>query len=177
MNTQQEEKKLLRQRMIQRRRELSQFEHQQQSERICETLLKLPRINQANVIGGYEAMQNEVNLSSFSNAFRQLGKTFLLPSWSKKNLKMFFGTLEQKIDVLIVPGMAFDRQGYRLGYGKGYYDRFLSRHPGLFTIGVCFDFQVLDTLPIESFDFPVNMIVTEKEQLNHFIRHKVQPNE
>jgi len=64
------------------------------------------------------------------------------------------------LDVVIVPGLAFDRAGFRLGYGAGYYDRFL---PGgrARTIGLAFDCQVLDAMPHAAWDVPVDVIVTE----------------
>jgi 5-formyltetrahydrofolate cyclo-ligase len=60
--------------------------------------------------------------------------------------------------VCIVPALAFDRQGYRLGYGGGYYDRFLALEPGHPTIALCYDFQVCDALEPESHDIPVDMV-------------------
>lgn len=60
----------------------------------------------------------------------------------------------------LVPGIAFDRAGYRLGYGKGYYDRFLAAHP-VETVGLCFGELVLPSLPRELTDRPVGRLVTE----------------
>ena len=62
--------------------------------------------------------------------------------------------------VAVVPGMAFDKQGHRLGRGKGYYDRFLSRVPNIYKIGVCFPFQVLDSVPSEPNDILMDEVVT-----------------
>ncbi|NQT22005.1 MAG: 5-formyltetrahydrofolate cyclo-ligase [Candidatus Omnitrophica bacterium] len=67
----------------------------------------------------------------------------------------------EKIDLVIVPGVAFDEQNNRLGRGKGYYDRFLRKlPPGTETIGLCFDFQIVGYLPQESHDFPVSRVIT-----------------
>jgi len=67
-----------------------------------------------------------------------------------------------QIDVVLVPGLAFDRFGNRLGRGKGYYDRFLRRLPtGTLTIGLAFDGMIHDQIPHDKNDCPVNMIVTE----------------
>lgn len=63
------------------------------------------------------------------------------------------------LDLIIVPGVAFDRNGNRCGRGKGYYDRFLS-HTKATTIAVCFDCQLVDTLPVEPHDIPAKHIVT-----------------
>ncbi len=66
-----------------------------------------------------------------------------------------------EIDLVIVPGVAFDEEKNRLGRGKGYYDRFLKKlPPGIETIGLCFDFQLVDYLPQDSHDFPVFRVIT-----------------
>ena len=69
---------------------------------------------------------------------------------------------ESEIDLIIVPGVAFDRQLNRMGRGKGYYDRLLSTLQ-VPKIGICFDFQLQDMIPIEPFDKKMDMIITEKE--------------
>ena len=70
-------------------------------------------------------------------------------------------------DLVLVPGVVFGRGGHRLGYGGGYYDRFLSR-PGMASalkIGVCFSFQLVPRIPADDWDQPVDVIVTEQETL------------
>ena len=69
---------------------------------------------------------------------------------------------EEKPDIVIVPGVAFDRKGNRLGRGKGYYDKFL-KNVSCLKIGLTFDFQILDIIPIDDWDVPVDIIITEKE--------------
>ena len=68
-------------------------------------------------------------------------------------------------DVAVLPGVAFDRAGHRLGYGGGYYDRLLANgrvQPGL-RVGLCFSVQLVDALPADPWDAPVHVIVTESE--------------
>ena len=65
----------------------------------------------------------------------------------------------ENIEVAIVPGMAFDKDGHRLGRGKGYYDRFLSQIPYIYKIGVCFGFQLLDNVPSAEYDIIMNEVV------------------
>ena len=62
------------------------------------------------------------------------------------------------IDVVLVPGVAFDAEGHRLGRGRGYYDRFL-RTLTVQTIGVCFDFQKVDEVPFDKYDIPVDKVI------------------
>lgn len=63
-------------------------------------------------------------------------------------------------DLCLVPGLAFDREGYRLGYGKGYYDCFLAAQP-VRTVGLCFEALAFERLPRDGFDRPVCRLVTE----------------
>lgn len=65
---------------------------------------------------------------------------------------------EEEIDLVIVPGRAFDKSGHRLGRGKGYYDRFLKNYHGT-KIGLCFHFQYTDYVPYESFDIPMDKVI------------------
>ena len=65
------------------------------------------------------------------------------------------------IDLILVPALCFDEKGHRLGYGKGYYDRLLKSHPGIFTVGVCFDECYLTGLPVEPWDENVDCVVTQ----------------
>jgi 5-formyltetrahydrofolate cyclo-ligase len=70
----------------------------------------------------------------------------------------------QEVDVVVTPGLAFDRSGRRLGYGGGYYDRYLTRlHPHAVRIGIGFASQVLDRVPAEDDDELVDVIVTDGE--------------
>ena len=68
----------------------------------------------------------------------------------------------KNIDLILVAGIAFDNEGYRLGYGLGFYDIFLAKLPKAIKIGLAFDFQVVDKVPREEHDVPVDTIVTDK---------------
>ena len=61
--------------------------------------------------------------------------------------------------LVLMPGLAFDRQGHRIGYGGGYYDRFLELEPEHPTVALCFDFQLLDHLQTDPFDIPVDLVL------------------
>jgi 5-formyltetrahydrofolate cyclo-ligase len=64
-----------------------------------------------------------------------------------------------EIDLAVIPGVAFDRLGARLGRGKGYYDRLLSQMPNAYKIGICFPFQLLERLPSEPHDVLMNEVI------------------
>ena len=66
--------------------------------------------------------------------------------------------------IALVPGLAFDREGYRLGYGGGFYDTFLPAFPGI-SIGLCRTAQCLDRLPHDAHDVPVSLVVTDRDPL------------
>ena len=73
-----------------------------------------------------------------------------------------------EIDAVVVPAVAFDRRGYRVGYGGGYYDRFFLGCPQAAKIGVAFACQITEEVPVEPYDVTMDCIVTEKEILRHF---------
>jgi 5-formyltetrahydrofolate cyclo-ligase len=71
-------------------------------------------------------------------------------------------TSSEQLDLIIVPAVAYDRRGYRIGYGGGYYDRFLSSlDKDIVTIGIAFDIQIVGEVPVQPFDIPVDMVITE----------------
>ena len=91
-------------------------------------------------------------------------------SWQKNQVLFVnkFGMLEPKKseikipDVALIPILAFDIQKYRLGYGKGYYDRYLKKFKNILTVGVAFSFQRHHKLPINQKDVKLDFIITEK---------------
>lgn len=72
----------------------------------------------------------------------------------------------EKMDLLIIPGIAFDLQGNRLGYGKGYYDRFLSLRKVKYIIALAYETQIVNDIPNNENDIPVDVIITEKRIIN-----------
>ena len=61
--------------------------------------------------------------------------------------------------LVLMPGLVFDKAGHRIGYGGGFYDRFLSREPDHPTVALCYDFQVMEKIETESFDIPVDVVL------------------
>ena len=66
------------------------------------------------------------------------------------------------LDLILVPGLVFDKLGYRIGYGGGYYDRFLAGDLRARTLGLCYDIQLVDSLAKDDFDLPVDYILTDR---------------
>lgn len=178
-------KHLLRQEYRRRRDALA--ERAARSAAICAHVVALPVYQQARVLHCYLPTRSEVDTrplisDALANGQRvvvpvvQRGLPDLAHSWllahSETDLEQgVFGTWQPRLlhsalpgewDVTIVPLLAFDRRGYRLGYGKGYYDRLLLVAPTP-TIGVAFATQAVADLPHEPHDVPLDWIVTEDE--------------
>lgn len=77
-------------------------------------------------------------------------------------------------DAVITPGLGFTRQGVRLGYGRGYYDRWFAEHPPVIKIGLCYGSQIMDGLPDDDHDVAIDIIVTEREII-HIDRGEINP--
>lgn len=156
------------------------------SEKILKRLEETELFRQASCVALYNAIPGEVQTAVFLEKWFEK-KTLLLPLITGEDLCLLpykgtgslqpgvFGIMEpiageetvneSEIDLIIVPGVAFDRQLNRMGRGKGYYDRLLSTLE-VPKIGICFDFQLLDSVPTEPFDKKMDMIITEKEMIN-----------
>ncbi|PKM77363.1 MAG: 5-formyltetrahydrofolate cyclo-ligase [Firmicutes bacterium HGW-Firmicutes-15] len=177
----------LREKMSERRVSLSAVQVEDYSRLIAAKLNELEPIIHARRIMGFSAIRNEVDLRFFMEAEEVQRKKILLPrveksgklaavefeSWQSTRPGAF-GIMEptgqvcslDEIDVVLVPGLVFDAHGYRLGYGRGYYDRFLKLLPKkTFICGVCFEFQVVDDIMPHSGDVPMKWIVTDKSEL------------
>jgi 5-formyltetrahydrofolate cyclo-ligase len=147
-------------------------------------LLRLPQFLDATSIALYAPIHGEVGTSLLHDQARMLGKAILYPAVTGHALVFRqvsalammapgeYGILEPpstaeawapaNIDLIVVPGVAFDRRGYRIGYGKGYYDRTLhplEGHGRLF--GLCYEFQLLDEITVIPHDVRMDGIVTE----------------
>jgi 5-formyltetrahydrofolate cyclo-ligase len=130
----------------------------------------------ANTILVYMSHKNEVDIIDFTN-----NKNLVLPRVNNENLDLYlieslddleegaYGIMEPKttckkvlpddIDLALIPGVAFDKKGHRIGFGKGYYDR-LETKLTCKKIGIAYDFQIVDEIPFESHDLPVDLLIT-----------------
>ncbi len=147
-------------------------------------LLQTLEFQSATVIALYSPVFNEVFTEEILRESLAGGKQVLYPRVRGCELEFVriatihelmpgsFGVLEPtgseillpgQIDMVVVPGVGFDRRGGRLGYGKGFYDRALKAfdRPGCL-VGLCFELQLLETLPVESHDVRMDMLITEQ---------------
>ncbi len=177
----------LRREMSDKRISLSPAQVTAYSRVITGKLSELEPLINARSIMGFASINNEVDLHFFLEEQANQGKTILLPrvesggalaaieftNWQNTRLGAFnvrepvgIAVAAIDIDVVIVPGLVFDGHGFRLGYGKGYYDRFLKLlSKNTFICGVCYDFQVVDNVCPHAGDVSIHWIVTEKSEL------------
>lgn len=175
-------KQQLRQRCRALRRELGEEHRQRASRSICEHLAAWEFLQRAETVAAYLPMKAEVDLRPLLEQFSH--KRWLLPRivpeeehrmdfhrYDPARLVLHpFGMAEPAadlpvvaaadIELVLVPGLAYDRQGWRLGYGGGYYDRFLSRFEGI-SVGVAYQALLLPSVPHSGYDVPVGWIATE----------------
>ena len=162
---------------MERRNLLATEQAQEQSRLVQEHIISSKEFVYARVIGAYHAVGSEVRTIMIIDAAVKLGKKVALPRTEGDRMIFYepcgdlvegkFGIMEplpttpvDGIDLLLVPGLAFDLKGYRVGYGKGYYDRFLSMDHS-FSMGLAYSFQVVDELPRGRFDRRIASVATE----------------
>jgi 5-formyltetrahydrofolate cyclo-ligase len=172
----------LRRQLLQQRQALSSAVWRTQSDRICRHLLDCPQFITASTILAYQSHRQEPSLEYlFTHTNQQwglprsIGKDLLWHSWQPAEPLVIgkYDILEPNpespmlapdcVDLMLVPAVAMDASGYRLGYGGGYYDR-LRANPlwrKIPTIGIVFDFADVETLPTEAWDLPLDAICTE----------------
>ncbi|MGK7377770.1 5-formyltetrahydrofolate cyclo-ligase [Planococcus sp. 1R117A] len=160
-------------------------EHQENSRIIAGRLMEDPAFIQAKTIGVTVSAFPEVDTHELIRECWKAGKQVAVPKCLRKSRQMDFhvitdfGQLEvvymhlkepkveetqyvkpEEIDLLIVPGVVFSKSGYRIGFGGGYYDRYLVDYGGT-TRSLAFDLQLAESVPVEPHDIPVDAIYTE----------------
>ena len=179
-------KRSLRQQILARRRALSHDLWLTSSRMAQQQLVCLDEFTRANCIALYAPVHNETGTSEIMEVAVTAGKRVLYPAVCGDRMVFrhvtgieclaegCFGILEpcptgydhqaDEPDLIVVPGVAFDLSGHRIGYGKGFYDRFL-RHPGrtAHLIGLCHDFQLIGgAIPAEEHDIHMELVVTDQ---------------
>jgi 5-formyltetrahydrofolate cyclo-ligase len=177
-------KNSVRQHLRQRKEAMMPEDRLNKSQRICRHLMKI--IGDGETVMVFTSKEKEVNTRPLIMALFGRGNPVVVPIIVKEDvslrlsyLKDFsalvpstFGVPEPigseipatagDIDTIILPMLGFDRKGGRIGYGAGYYDRFLSKNPGLRKIGIAFGCQEFDGLPVDENDIRMDCIITEE---------------
>jgi 5-formyltetrahydrofolate cyclo-ligase len=186
---------------------LTDAERAARSTAACARILKSTAFQSAVCVMLYTPLRSEIDVMSVALEAFRLGKVVCVPRVADGGKSMHAVEIKsiddesmtsdalgvpaprsgreimhESIDLVIAPGVAFDVRGGRLGRGGGFYDRFLAKaHRHTATIGVCFDFQLLDEIPTEADDIPVQAVVTDRRGVERSGSHSVlassaQPN-
>ncbi len=179
-----EEKKELRRKVLNERRRLYSDVVAEDSAVICDKLLKETDILDCNKICLYMPINNEVDVTLIFDRLLSLGKEIYIPKVCGKEIIFYlyegqeglkvgsFGIMEptskkeleaDENTFVVLPGAVFSRERDRVGYGGGFYDRFLKKHPGIKNAAVCYNMQIYVRIPAGSKDVKPDMIITEKE--------------
>jgi len=175
-------KKLLRSKISKALKGQTRKESSLKSRKIKGKLFRMPAFHKAKMVMFYIAIGGEVETKEMIKEAQKLGKIIVVPICKAnrnieacllaRNVKLSKGpygimepVIEQKInpeylDLVVVPGLAFDKKGGRLGRGKGYYDRFLGKLTSkTISVGLAFDFQIIASIPVAGHDVSVNRVI------------------
>lgn len=182
------DKSFLRGLILKNRQNLGLSQRQKKSDVIKNKLFALKEFKKAKGILFYCSFSSEVITFAMIEEALSAGKKVFLPLCAGRTLEArqiqsindvspgYVGILEPKpgtrivdpkeIDLVIVPGVCFDAKGFRIGYGKGFYDRFLKNLPDVAKVGLSYDLQIVSNLEHESHDIPVDKVITENRVIN-----------
>lgn len=174
------DKKQLRSIIREKKRAMTQEEIREKSRILMEKLLKTKLYQKAQTVYGYLSYNQEVQTLPILAKALEEGKRVAVPKVYGEEMRFLyledlsqvapgFGGIPEPIAdspvaedpyaLVLMPGLAFDREGHRIGYGGGFYDRFLAKEPEHPTVALCYEFQMVENLPVESFDVPVDLVL------------------
>ena len=171
-------------------KEMDEVTYLSRSSLICTRLLQEPSIIEGGTIAVTISGFPEVETRHIIEAFWKMGKTVAVPKCEPETRTMTFYTItdfsqlekvymgieepiadraeyvaKERIDVMIVPGVVFNEAGYRIGFGGGYYDRYLPGFRGE-TVSLAFEEQVVASIPAAAHDIPVDIILTDQRRIH-----------
>jgi 5-formyltetrahydrofolate cyclo-ligase len=174
------DKKQLRREIREKKRAMTEAEIQEKSRRLGELFANSQLYRSAKTIYGYLPYNQEVRTVPMLEKAIADGKRVAVPKVYGDEMKFIYlddlsavekgyaGIPEPVADgpvaddetaLVLMPGLAFDRDGHRIGYGGGFYDKFLAQEPNHPTLALCYDFQMLPKLQTEEFDIPVDQVL------------------
>ena len=177
------EKKEIRTHVIERRKGLTAEEIREKSERICERITETDAFERAGTVYVYMDCKGEVSTKQLTEKAWKMGKKVAAPRVQGNEMTFYYirsyqdvapgyfgipepvSSCEEAHDedaLLIVPGVGFDTRRHRCGYGKGFYDRYLTAHTGHTTVAAAFEFQIMDEVPADEYDILPQYLVTEQ---------------
>ena len=174
------DKAALRKRIREQKRAMTPAEIAEKSRILGEKFLASEAYRNARTIYGYLPYNQEVRTEPILRQALADGKRVAVPKVYGEEMKFLYLTDLNRVEkgyagipepigdepvaqdptaLVLMPGLVFDPEGHRIGYGGGFYDKFLAREPGHPTVALCYDFQVLPKLEAEEFDIPVDWVI------------------
>lgn len=174
------DKKVLRKEIREKKRAMSLQEIEEKSKILAERFLQSELYRNAKSVYGYLPYNQEVRTTAMLRQAQLDGKRVAVPKIYGDVMKfLWLDDLDQvekgysnipepiadgpeaddPTALVLMPGLAFDKEGHRIGYGGGFYDKFLAAEPGHPTLALCYDFQMLPKLETEEFDIPVDIVL------------------
>lgn len=177
-----EQKRDIRKGVLKKRNELSEWEWDEKSHRIYEKVVNHPFFLEADTVYCYVDYNREVGTRNIIETAWKMQKKVAVPKIDENEMNFYYihsflelhdgyrGILEPKNAMkandesmlVIMPGVAFDKEKNRLGYGKGFYDRFLQKHTNCHTLALGFEMQLIDSVPAGEYDIRPEVLITEE---------------
>lgn len=174
------DKNALRQLIRQQKREMTPEQIETASRALAEQFLQTKAYRQAKTVYGYLPYNQEVRTVPILEQALRDGKRVAVPKVYGDTMKFIYMDDLSAVEIgycnipepiadepvgddptalVLMPGLAFDKAGNRMGYGGGYYDKFLSEEPNHPTVALCYQFQMVEQIPTDSYDIPVNLVL------------------
>ena len=173
-------KQELRQKIRQQKRAMTEAQIDEKSARLGQLFAETEAYRNASTIYGYLPYNQEVRTVPMLEQALRDGKRVAVPKCYGDEMRFIYLEDLSKVEkgyagipepiadepvaedttaLVLMPGLAFDPEGHRIGYGGGFYDRFLEKEPNHPTVALCYDFQMLPQLKTEEFDIPVDLVL------------------
>ena len=177
------DKKSLRREIGEKKRVMTVEQIEQASQRLAQKLFATEAYQQAQSIYGYLSYNQEVRTEGILRQAFMDGKRVAVPKVFGDEMKFLWieslsmvapgyynipepiadgPVADDELALILMPGLAFDPQGHRLGYGGGFYDRYIAEHHDHKLVALCYDFQMFDHLETEAHDIPVDLVISDQ---------------
>ena len=174
------DKKVLRREIREKKRAMTEEEIVDRSEKLGQLFVQSEAYRKAKTVYGYLPYNQEVRTVPMLEQALRDGKHVAVPKIYGDTMKFLYlddlsrvekndmgipepiddtPVADDKTALVLMPGLAFTKRGDRMGYGGGFYDRFLAEEPDHPTLALCYEFQMVDSLPTEEFDIPVDTVL------------------
>ena len=174
------DKKELRRQIREKKRQMTPQQIEFASKQLCEMFAATEQYRRAKTVYGYLPYNQEVRTVGLLEQALRDGKRVAVPKIYGEEMKFIYLDDLSKVEknsygipepvsdapvaddstaLVLMPGLAFTKKGDRMGYGGGFYDKFLSSEPDHPTVALCYDFQIVEQIPTDDYDIPVDMVL------------------